>query len=302
MRAYLDLVRVFLTATAPADSWTGYFIASSVSGSALTFADVDLTQLGALAALSISAYWFGMVTNDLFDLERDRRRSMDRPLANASIRPAKAWILAGLLLGVITTLSWTLSLWAESGLLVAAILSYNAGGKRLPVIGNLLMGICRSLNLLLGYAAADEIALGELFGTGAALGAAGLLGLYIAGVTSISLLEDRPYRKRRLAVALGALLVVPATLALWNWRQPGAWFNAAALTWYLARGLRLPDERTGLRPHPADGVVRRGLGALFLVDAGLLWGHGLAVPALVIYGLGACGWIFKKWWFRKPTA
>jgi 4-hydroxybenzoate polyprenyltransferase len=72
--------------------------------------------------------------------------------------------------------------------LVAAIVSYNAGAKRIPVAGPINMGMCRGLSLLLGAAPMCEMGLKPP----AVLAGAGLLTGYIAVVTFLAKAETHP--------------------------------------------------------------------------------------------------------------
>ena len=293
LRAYLELVRVHLAFTAPADSLAGFFIARAAAGGGATGA-ADLPRLLALGAASVLVYSGGMVTNDLFDLEKDRARHPRRPLPSGAVRPREARILAAILL----LMAILLGIWLEApallALLIAAVLAYNGGLKMIPVLGDLAMGSCRTLNFLLGAAAALP-AEGNLLRFPSVAAAAGLLGLYIALVTAISRLEDRPYSRRPLAAGLLLLLAAPAALAAWGWRHPGAWLNALVLALIIARALRLPGPGTvpAGGPHPAEGAVRAGLSGIFFVNAGILWSRNLAGPALALYGLWFLGRVSK---------
>src|SRR5258706_9194495 len=92
IRPFLALVRVHLTPTAVADSFTGYCLAVTERGRPPS----HFTILG-IAAASTLIYWMGMVTNDLFDLEKDRRSHPDRPLPRGEASRSSALALAALL-------------------------------------------------------------------------------------------------------------------------------------------------------------------------------------------------------------
>ena len=85
VRAYAELVRIYLTPTAPADSWTGFFLAFALRSGAVALDRRTGILLAGLAVMSIAAYWVGMITNDLFDRAKDRDSFPSRPLASGTI-------------------------------------------------------------------------------------------------------------------------------------------------------------------------------------------------------------------------
>jgi len=114
----------------------------------------------AVMGTSICLYLFGLVLNDLFDLEADRAERPDRPLPSGQITmlQAKAAAFAAALSGLnIAMIAGWPALYV-AGALAVAILSYNVL-KRIPVVGICTMGICRGLSFLLGVV----VALPELF-------------------------------------------------------------------------------------------------------------------------------------------
>ena len=130
---------------------------------------------------------------------------------------------------------------------------------------------------------------------------AGLLVLYISIVTAISRLEDRPYDRVFLFSWMVALLGFTVLLAFFPGSNVGTWINGAIFVLWLLPGLKLPrpEELTENTPHPASGLVRRALGAIYLVDAGLLWSFGLGAAAGSVYVLFVLGWILRRLWIKS---
>ena len=310
MRPYFELIRVYLVPTALADSWAGYFIGyhlARVSGAtAEQLGPTSPGNLVLIGLLSAASYAFGMVTNDIFDVAKDRSANRTRPIVNGEVSLPSAKCSATFLAAAAVLLAIVLDVEWYAFHLLAVIFAYNVGGKNIWGVGSLLMGSCRGLNLLTG-AAAVPIAL---------LGANEVrllcipvlaLGAYVAIVTSISLQEDRPYNRLVLRLTSSALLFMPVALAIWASRLSPwgsgleAWLNAAAFAICLIPILRLPreDERREGAPHPAARVVRTALGALYFFDAGLLWCFGQREAALGLYVLFAVGWTLKWWWLKS---
>ena len=132
-------------------------------------------------AASLCLYVYGLLCNDLFDLEEDRRERPERPLpaGRAGVR-AVGLVAAG-------CAAAGLALAASGGrvaqfvglALAGAVLLYDSWFKRLRVIGALNMGLCRGLSVMLGAA------FGGAFSP-RVLAAAGVTTLYVAAVTNLA--------------------------------------------------------------------------------------------------------------------
>jgi UbiA prenyltransferase family protein len=207
-QAYAQLVRLPNLPTPLADILLGFLATGAVIGWGRWPAYLPLL------AASACLYCGGMVWNDYFDRDEDKRERPERPIPSGQISMRQAALcgaglvtagvafafLAGLLSGgwVTTTL---LAL-----LLTAAIFLYDGWLKR-TVIGPLGMGVCRFLNVMLGMAPAAEL----LPTRGVYL--AFLVGLYIVGVTWLARTEARV--SSRLALLGGAgLMLLSLLLAL----------------------------------------------------------------------------------------
>jgi 4-hydroxybenzoate polyprenyltransferase len=155
---------------------------------------------------SLALYSSGLLANDYFDREEDRRERPTRPIPSGRVQPGSVLISA-----LIFTMA-ALAFAAEAGkepliialLLAASVWSYNLGVKRLPFAGPLMMGVCRGLSLLLGAAAVRPSALGTV----TPWLAAGLITAYIACVTAIARNETRAARTP------GWVLWLPASVVL----------------------------------------------------------------------------------------
>jgi len=296
IRPYLELVRVFLTPTAIADSYAGLFLSASLGEPSVRKGEVAIMVGG----VSVLVYWLGMAANDLLDLQKDRVAAPHRPLPSTRVPVYGALLLCAFLAGAALLLSFLLNVEVVTIALLALVLLYNAGGKNLPVLGSLLMGLCRSVNFFLGACAAlgaapalrqPEILLG-----------AGILGLYIAQVTAVSRLEDFQFSPRLLRTRALPLLLFPAGLLALS---PARWLNGlnSALLAVLLVEAWLASVRSRGPLHQAAILVRKALPGLFLVDAGIVLAlspPGLSTwPAfLTLYALFAVAWTWKRSWIR----
>ena len=339
IRPYLALVRVHLTPTAVADSFTGYCLAVTGRGR-----PPDALGLLGIAIASVLIYWTGMATNDLLDFEKDRATQPHRPLPRGEVSPASALAFSALLAagGLLAAFLTGAGAGALASTLLALALLYNGGAKRIPILGNLVMGSCRSANLLLGAAAA--VPLDQLTGERLILLSAAILGIYMAWVTAVSLLEDRaPRAGSFLGSTLPILLVPVAVAGIASVPGPGPYLNSIALTILLGaaiyRGLdRIPGKSevgsdvavsggaspsihnpqsaipdsihgdisgttAGPRPptHPAEGFVREALLGIFLVDAGFLLAADRPRLAAALWGLMILAWLWRRRWLQSSA-
>lgn len=304
MRPYLELCRVYLLPTALADSFAGFALAAAV----FKKSEDPLPAL-VVAAMSACLYSAGMVSNDLFDLEKDRESAPEKPLPSGSILPAHAAWFAAILAALALGLGFLGgdAFWPAGAVIIFALL-YNIGAKKIPVLGDALMGLCRSGNFMVGATAAggSGISFFHVLATGELLAPALILGGFISVVTAISRLEDKPHTPRLFSVLVHPMLLIPVILTAMN---PGYWLTwmvNLALAGFLFRAiLRAGENREQL--HPATTYLRCALGSLVLFDTALLvafWPHGRAavLPAAALGLLALFSWWWKRKWLQSGSA
>jgi 4-hydroxybenzoate polyprenyltransferase len=176
---YARLLRIPNVFTAFADVLLGTLVAGTwtvCAGSAL-----------ALVAASGCLYLAGMVWNDYFDFAEDKRDRPFRPLPSGQVKLATArWLgvallAAGMIFAAAAGISrtgWNAWPVVIAMILVGAILGYDAGLKR-TLIGPIVMGSCRLLNVLLGLSLAASAEVPWLLRWHLAV----IVGGYIVGVT-----------------------------------------------------------------------------------------------------------------------
>jgi 4-hydroxybenzoate polyprenyltransferase len=304
LRSYAQLVRLPNVFTAAADICLGALAVGALPSRGLPF--------GLLVLASGSLYCGGMVWNDFFDVEQDRKERPFRPIPSGRIsRPAAAGFGAALLAsGLLFALlaGWSLSGWREpetggglvwtplvlSIILAVCIVLYDAWLKR-TWAGPVGMGACRFLNVLLGLSVAGQVHWPwDVY-------LAFVVGVYIAGVTWFARTEVRSSSQTALtgaaAVMLAGLvlgLAVPLRLEAGEspWLFP-----------YLLVGLGflvgLPVCRAIAVPTPArvQAAVKSALLGLVGLDAvlatALAGPWGLAVLFLLIPTLILGRWLYS---------
>lgn len=204
LHTWFRFLRVPNLFTAPGDALGGLFFTALLAQAVPAPATVAL-----ITAASFLAYAFGIITNDLCDLREDRRKRPERPLPRGDISLAAA-LAAAVFTAALSVLCAALAAPAArhaSFLLLAAILLYNGGGKRLPVTGSILMGACRGCNVLLGAACLYQDAASA---ARYALFPAMAVTVIIAAVTYLADREDQTQIP-------GRIVFLPALAALLGW-------------------------------------------------------------------------------------
>jgi 4-hydroxybenzoate polyprenyltransferase len=305
--AYAQLVRLPNTFTAMADIFLG-----ALAGGCL------LRCWKAFLCLLVSStflYWSGMVWNDYFDLDQDRKERPGRPLASGRVSLRAAWVLGcglmagGLLLAFLAGLRFEENAWVIgwrplviASLLVVSIFLYD-GVFKLTWAGPILMGLCRFLNILLGLSILGSWP--PFWGWLLAL----VIGSYIAGVTWFARTEARQSNQSML-IAAAFLMLASLVLAL---AVPAVARESSGVLTYLPEPsllfpylLALFGAFVGVavlraiqRPDPArvQPAVRRAILGLVLLDALLasafVGSFGLLLAILLIPGMILGRWLYS---------
>lgn len=144
LRQYLLLVRLPNVFTTPSNILVGYLATTPP-------AEANGFHLAALMVSSGLLYIAGVVLNDYFDVEVDRRERPSRPLPSGSISKERAMSIALIALAAANAIALAVSpaSLAVSAALTAAIIAYDYRLKRSPA-GPFAMGSTRFLNVILG--------------------------------------------------------------------------------------------------------------------------------------------------------
>jgi 4-hydroxybenzoate polyprenyltransferase len=298
LRDYLELMRLPNVFTSMADVAMGFLFVRELSG------PNDAWLFAVLLASSSFLYLAGVVLNDVFDMELDLHERPDRPLPSGRVSSSAARRLGwGLMVGG-AMLGWIAASDIASILpaaivviLVASILIYDAGLKFTP-IGPVLMGACRTFNVLLGMSAAGTPFTAEHWVV------AGAIGLYIAGITWFAKTEN--IRSSRLHLALSTIVMMLAIALLsslphWSDRitpliveEPQRWWLLMLILgmligWRCLRAVIVPS------PAQVRAAVAQSILSLIIFDAAACFAiRGVFWAALILLLL-LPAMFFGKW-------
>ena len=185
-RQYIILVRLPNIFTAASNILSGYFtIVATVSSS---FINLHLLYLVGLMTSSSLLYLAGIVFNDYFDIEIDKKERLTRPLPSGKITKRKALTIAissMIAANVITlVINWTSFIIAI--ILTAIIIAYDYGLKHNNITGPIIMGLARSINVILGASPALSTLLLSVTASKMLLFIAISLFLYVVAISILS--------------------------------------------------------------------------------------------------------------------
>ena len=297
-RAYLQLMRFPAVFTAMADILLGFLL----NHQSFQEAPIDLIFL---LMASSCLYLAGMVFNDVFDREVDARERPNRPIPSGRVPLNFAVAIGGVL--VIAGIAAAANVGTHSlivALLLCALIFLYDGWAKKTVLGPVVMGGCRFLNIILGASAQER----AFMVWGANLNfpqpwiATGL-GVYIAGVTWFARQEAGQSDRKQL---LGALAVADAgLLVLLAWAIPKGTNRPELMLPLLCLGAvmllinRLPILAIrDPRPERVQAAVRVMILSLIMLDAMLvLIQTENTLPAMVVAALLIPATLLGRWIF-----
>ena len=146
LKYYFQLFRIPNLFTVPPDIIAGYVLTTSSN-----FNNINYFDLLILVFSSIFLYIGGLITNDLFDINEDRKQRPSRPLVSGKIKVSTTIILAILFFGsgILMTSFLKFTSTIISVILVLLILLYNYKLKNGP-LRPISMGSIRSINIIYG--------------------------------------------------------------------------------------------------------------------------------------------------------
>lgn len=206
IKEYLLLIRLPNVFTTPSNILAGYFAAVAVG-------EANGAHLIAIMFSSGLLYIAGIILNDYFDIEIDKRERPSRPLPSGKISKMYALGIAIVALLIANTMALFVSLvsLAVSGVLTLAIIAYDYRLKH-SVLGPFAMGSTRFLNVIFGASPVllyiDNHSL-AILGTAAAS-----LFFYVSSITLLSKKEVGNERPNSTLVFLIVFGIISTTLTL----------------------------------------------------------------------------------------
>lgn len=245
-RVLWELLRLPNLFTVPGDVLVGWCLAGQRGG---------IPVLGIVASLCL--YAAGLLLNDVCDAAVDARERPERPIPSGRVsrRTVFAWALSLSLAGLVLAGSGI----GMAGILLALIVAYDGGFKRIPGVGVLTMGACRGVNVLLG--AAVSWPMGEMPRGGGVAAAAIFFAAYIVLVSVVAKNEAQPGAQVGGKMRTLPLLMTLALLPLF-W-----WFGRAPVWPVVPVALLLVPTLLARKGVPAlvSGLIRH------LIPLQLLW-------------------------------
>jgi hypothetical protein len=298
--AFAQLMRLPNVFTAFAD------IALATCAGAAVLVDVPGSFWASAVLLALASgclYLAGMVWNDVFDRAEDAEARAFRPIPSGRVTVRTAVVLGvvlfamGLLFAALAGLpgnaEWNSGpLWYAVAIVVA-VLAYDGGLKRTPT-GPLAMASCRFLNVLLGLSTLPDAAIDVEM----RLHLAGVVGIYIVGVTWFARTEEGRSNRRQLLAAAGVIALSLVLALVLRAKLPSG--SGTILFPYLlvlfgfligrpvARAVSSPGSRE------VQAAVKRCVLGLVVLDA-VLAAAFVGLPGLVILLLLPPALVIGKW-------
>ena len=300
--AWLQLLRLPNLLTVPGDPIVGFFSCESIryfSSAEKGFVDVGhVSMLIPCVAAAVLLYCAGLILNDLFDLKEDRRDRPERPLPSGRIGTTTAAVTAIVLtIGGVAAAAFNGPLCAGiAAALALAVVTYNAGVKRIPIAGPLNMGLCRGLSVLLGLAISSSLHLGQSTAGGFLAGenlamlfswpfySVTPMILYIASITLIASRETKTTRMRIRPWLPAAIAAVWMSCVIYPWPQWNDVLSCLSLiviaTLPVAVAVICGWRLTG-KPEPrvVQTVVGELVGNLLLIQAAVIYFNSYSTMA-----------------------
>jgi len=282
INAWFQLMRPPNLFTVPGDPLVGFLLA----GAAVT-TDVNYYLVIPCIAASLLLYISGLFFNDYFDREEDARDRPTRPIPSGRVKAGSVLAVAVVLMLIAIIAASLAGLYCAfaAGALAVLILLYSIGGKCVPVIGPLNMGLCRGLSLLLGAAAVLQV---DVFGSSVIVIAALGITFYIAAVTRIAAKETEETDKRDVPVSLMILIALFfAGIYIEGWPIKLPLFGAslvtafAAFAWIMINSIRV----AAASPEALQKIIGNLIRGLLLIEAGLavtVYWQGLVAAAVLV--------------------
>jgi len=264
MITFLRLIRAPNIITSVSNVCAGAFIIASLQSTLPMF-----FPLVKLMLCSAMMYACGIIWNDIFDLEVDKKVRPNRPLPSGAIKVSTAFSISAIFSILTILISATISLTAVLlciAIMISALL-YDTWWKHNDWAGSIAMGLCRSLNLSLGFCIFSSFSFhSEYPYLDVAIFFTGFHFLYVFSITYVGTMQEghAPNWKIFLSFALLFLLIAYVTVI-----SKDLYFTAKFLIIVLLAGAfyRLQLIYRFKNPRDIGLTVKYGILGLIPIDA-----------------------------------
>jgi 4-hydroxybenzoate polyprenyltransferase len=290
---YLRLMRPANIVTSVADVLAGIAIAGYFTN--LPLVTNSFYPVVLLCLSTIGLYSGGIVFNDVFDAELDKKERPERAIPSGLVSKGEATALGAFLL--LWGIGFGYAHSPQSGLIAVLIaffaLLYNRISKHYNFFGPLNMGLCRGLNLILGISIITGALVHWYY-------VAAVPVIYIFSITMISHGEVHGGNKRNLYIGASLYLIVifaihfisahqgvqpQNMLYTWAFLIPFGWMIFKPL----AAAIKDPVGKN------IGKAVKAGVISLILMDAAWAAAFGAIYPAIFITCLLPVSLSFSRW-------
>ena len=289
LRGWFQLVRLPHLFTVPGDPLVGFLIA----GGMIQQAEKGFFPIAAVCFIAFAISLFGIITNDLADIQIDSTQHPDRPLPRGVISPRAASYASQLcfLAAVVSALCLGWRFTFVTLVVLISIYSYNFYVKYRPKRASVMMAVMRGLTFGLGILIVSDISIRRilllvLYGVG--------LFLYYCGINEITRSEtlSKMVRPGGRVMLVGACCcaIVPLLFVIKLFQDSMALlpvlFGLLAIlicAVYLLIALWVYQvSRTGASPARVQMAVHVSFRAAFLVQAASAAACGLVVLPVIL--------------------
>lgn len=293
--AYLQLFRLPNVFTAISNILMGYMFTKGLPNQL-----VDFVYLISLIAATSLLYTGGMVLNDVYDYDVDLKDRPHRPLPSGRIDLGWAkklgfgMLVAGVLVAAFPGFGSFVPQSAIVALLLAIAIYLYDSLTKLTAIAPIVMGSCRTLNILLGMSllplATDQLLI------------AGGIGVYVAGITWFARCEAKTSSRNLLTFGLAVMAIGICILGAWPWFSENTVFLKDKLVWPTLLVLLMTSVARRCAyaigsPEPVNvqRAVKHSILSLVVLDAAVVLAILGPIPAICVLALLLPTMFLGKW-------
>ncbi|OGF52538.1 MAG: hypothetical protein A2497_02005 [Candidatus Firestonebacteria bacterium RifOxyC12_full_39_7] len=203
-RAWMEIVRPPNLFTVPGDVIAGALLAG--------MSNAKILYLIPAAVCSVIFYVSGLILNDYFDREKDKKERPFRPIPSGRINPVTALLAAICLIVIALIISILIGpdFFMAAIILVLLIVVYNTFARKIPVAGFAVMGLCRGANIILGASLVSlsintNVSIAALIET-----------IYVAGLTAFAYNEVKGNRASRIGNLVRGLIILQLAFIIFS--------------------------------------------------------------------------------------